>query len=206
MFGKLGAFSTHQYAPFPDVWSTFRVNNKDEYNFDAKTIRSNPSLKMREEWLKMGRQYRDSLPDNQDWWKITRVIATEQDRVNLEALVTDKMKEVKRHLIASEKKIQDVIFDFNRRGEVLEAIPIRNRTTQQRNELDFIDMMKEKFSDYLAATGDPIDYTAAPEFSSILRMARLAKNEKDYQEIEDLLKQLDPPDFELDLENAMEED
>ena len=203
---SLGTFTTHVHAPIPDVWSTVRVNNKDEYNFDAKTIRSNFSLKMRKEWLEMRRQYRDSLPNNHDWWKITRVIATEQRRVNLKALVTDKMKEVEKHLIASEKQIRTTMDNFKRRELALEAIPYRDRTPQQHNELDFINLMQEKYSDYLEAVVGPIDYTVAPEFTSILRMARLAKTEKDYQEIKHLLKQLDPPDFELDPENFMEDD
>lgn len=180
MFGKLGAgsFITHQHAPFPDVWKTVVVNNEDEYKMYSNMITKNKGLNMRLEWLVMRRLFRDSLPLDQEWWKITCIIATEQSRPDLLRLAQSKMLELQKHLLATPRQIQDTIFILENRREVLEAIPIR--TQEQRDEYDYIDFLSEKFYDYLGSTGDPIDYSAAPEFSSFLRRARLAKNKKDY--------------------------
>lgn len=185
-----------------DELSTIDVT-KEKYLLNARDIIANSKKLLA--WLKMSRLYRRSLNTNEEWWKITHVFANELQNEPLVTLAKRKMDDLKPTLIPLPEETQDAILNINAKKNRLEAISPLRRLQEQRDELDFLDMIDEKFYDYIASSEGPIDWTARPDFAAILRMARAAKTPHARNHINHLLNQLDRPDW-FDLEDYDEDD
>lgn len=179
-------------SPHYDTWESIRVNN-EAYLRNAEVIRKDRSLKMREQWMKMHRQYTRSLKTNEEWWKITSIIANEQDRPDLLSLAHDKMDDLKPALKPTPEEVQDTLLNMRTRINKLELIPLAEQSQEQDDELDFLNTMIEKFYDYIERNGNLIDWSSRPDFTAVLRMARFAKSKVEYAHIIHLLAQLPLP-------------